>query len=142
MSKPLKILYDPQMFDLQNYGGITRYFTNLINAIAQRKDCTALLPIVYSPNYYVRHFSQLFNNKIGRQLLRNTERRKNINKYYAKQLIRKSTFDIFHASYYDPYFLEDLRKPLVITVHDMIHENYPDLCMNPEETIQQKRTVI
>jgi len=142
MSKHPKILYDPQIFDIQNYGGISRYFTNLIMGIDARPDFEASLPLVYSQNYYIRRFSQLMNNKIGRKWLKSVKTRSSINKYYTKLQIRKSNFDIFHASYFEPYFLEDLTKPLVITIHDMIYENYPYLFSDSEEIIQQKRSVI
>lgn len=142
MSKKYKILYEPQMFDLQNYGGISRYFSNLIEGINKTQEFSAELPLVYSTNYYVRNFPQLMNNWIGRILLKKGRRRKNSNLFFAKHNIRKANFDILHATYYNSYFLKDLKKPLVLTVHDMIYENFPNLFEDAEKVINEKRIMI
>lgn len=47
--------------------------------------------------------------------------------------------DIFHPSYYDPYFINGIEKPLVVTVHDMIYENFPNLFSPNEPTAYYKR---
>lgn len=142
MSKKLKILYDPQMFDKQNYGGITRYFANLITGIEKTNNFCAELPLVYSTNYYIRNFPQLLNSRIGSLFLKKAYNRVRWNLLLSKRTIKRSDFDIFHASYYNPYFLENLKKPLVITVHDMIHENYPEIFNDAEEVISQKKKTI
>ncbi|RAJ25578.1 glycosyltransferase family 4 protein [Pedobacter cryoconitis] len=142
MSKKLKILYDPQMFDKQNYGGITRYFANLITGIEKTSNFCAELPLVYSTNYYIRNFPQLLNSGIGSLFLKKTYNRTRWNLLLSKRTIKRSDFDIFHATYYNPYFLENLKKPLVITVHDMIHENYPEIFNDAEEVISQKKKTI
>ena len=54
------------------------------------------------------------------------------NRNLCLQAIRTGDFDLFHPTYYDPYFLSDLKdKPFVLTVYDLIHERlsgeFPDL---------------
>lgn len=142
MTKKATILYDPQMFDNQDYGGISRYFANLISGVNGSALYEAFLPLLYSSNYYVRDFPQLLNNKLGHILLKRSRKRSRWNQFYAKQQIKKSNFDILHATYYNPYFLEELKKPLVITVHDMIYENYPGSFPEAEQVIKQKKTMI
>lgn len=80
------------MFDLQDYGGISRYFSNLIEGINKTQEFSAELPLVYSTNYYVRNFTQLMNNWIGKILLKKARRRKNSNLFFAKLNIRKANF--------------------------------------------------
>jgi glycosyltransferase involved in cell wall biosynthesis len=142
MTKKATILYDPQMFDSQDYGGISRYFANLISGVKKSVLYEASLPLVYSSNYYVRDFPQLLNNKLGHILMNRSRKRSRWNQFYAIQQIKKSSFDILHATYYNPYFLEELKKPLVITVHDMIYENYPGSFPEAEQVIKQKKTMI
>lgn len=142
MIRKIKILYDPQMFDLQNYGGITRYFANLIKGIQQSGIFETRLPLIYSTNYCVRDFPQRIKNNLIRSLIKKLFKRNKWNLNLASSEIRKNDFDLFHATYYNPYFLKDLKKPLVVTVHDMIHENYPSLFGDAPEVIQQKKTVI
>ena len=39
--------------------------------------------------------------------------------------LNEQDFDIFHPTYYNPYFLKYIKtKPYVLTVYDMIHELY------------------
>jgi len=142
MLKKPTILYDPQIFDIQNYGGISRYFANLIQGIQITDTYNAKLPILYSSNYYIRRFPQLMKGKIGQTLLKGKRKRTKWNQFYAVQQTRKTNYDILHATYYDPYILEHLQRPLVITVHDMIYENYPDLFPESPLVISQKKTMI
>ena len=49
--------------------------------------------------------------------------------------IKNLQYDIFHPTYYDNYFLAHLKKPLVLTVHDMIHEKYAEYFGNSFDSI-------
>ena len=50
-----------------------------------------------------------------------------INQNKSISVINKSNFDIFHPTYYDPYFLKKIKdKPFVVTFYDMIHEKLSD----------------
>jgi glycosyltransferase involved in cell wall biosynthesis len=142
MDTKITVLYDPQMFDIQDYGGISRYFANLISGVNTQSNFKAIVPVVYSSNYYLREMPQLFNNLLGRKLLKSRRKRRKWNRKYAIQQIKKSNFDLLHATYYDPYVLENLRKPMVITIHDMIYENYPELFPEAAQVIAQKKIMI
>jgi hypothetical protein len=38
-------------------------------------------------------------------------------------MLKKQNFDMFHPTYYNPYFLKNLgKKPFILDIHDMIHE--------------------
>lgn len=112
----LKIEYDYQIFSIQNYGGITRYFNELINGINQLKLDDIALVNNFKKNYrrdnklsdYIRfnllkiHFNFFYNNKA----------------------------DILHKTYY----FDNLKKKKsrykteILTVFDLIHElNYLNL---------------
>jgi len=65
-----------------------------------------------------------------------------INKKYAKYLIEKNHYDIFHPTYYDAYFLPLLKKPFVLTVHDLTHEIFPEFFPQNDPFITYKRMVI
>lgn len=50
-----------------------------------------------------------------------------MNQTYTRHLLKKGKGDIvFQPTYYNPYFLDGFKGKLVVTVHDMIHENYPE----------------
>ncbi len=53
---------------------------------------------------------------------------------------RRGSFDVFHPTYFDPYFLESVgRKPFVVTVFDMIHEIFPEYFFDGDRTSVHKR---
>lgn len=135
------VLYDNQIFDLQRFGGISRYFCEILRRLSIKKD----IAVRYSINYYLttyrlgkhriplprfifKHYRNLFHNK---------------NNELSKKLLQKNSNYLFHPTYYDPYFLKYIGKnPYIITVHDMIHEKFPSSFYNVSEIIAQKKEVI
>jgi glycosyltransferase involved in cell wall biosynthesis len=118
----MKILFDHQIFTMQKYGGISRYFYELIKRF-EFTDTSAELALKYSNNVgdMVKPFfpDRTFR---GKQRLHDF-----INETNSSKKIRKSNYDVFHPTYYDPYFLKNLgSKPFVVTFLDMIHEKFSD----------------
>ena len=149
----MKILFDHQIFELQKFGGISRYFFELLNHYSKTHTVQWELPIRYSDNEYLTAleklspvypkpgdpFEQFLPNiafKGKRKLYEYTKGflKPNVDFSYAetnKQLVieklKKGDFDVFHPTYYDPYFLEFIgTKPYVLTVYDLIHEVFPE----------------
>lgn len=122
----MKILFDHQIFSTQRYGGISRYFANVYHAIQKQEYIQASIAALYTENHYLEDFKGILSNGIGDLLLSKPKRRYKWNKQYARYMIGKNNFDVLHPTYYHPYFLKNLKKPYVITVHDMIHELMPE----------------
>ncbi len=135
----IKILFDHQKFSIQTYGGISRYFANIINRIANTPNLTFKLGVLYSKNYYLKALYQPLNNWFFRCILRKERKRTKWNKIYCKYLLKKNDFDVFHPTYFNPYFLKYLKKPLVITIHDMTYEALPEYFTNADPLTWQKR---
>jgi glycosyltransferase involved in cell wall biosynthesis len=149
----LKVLYDYQIFENQNIGGISRYFSELIKFNSESK-----LSLKYSENIYLKSdYFKIFNiqsHKISYENFLFNLRFKGkgrLYKYYNKifqknnksisiDFLQISKFDIFHPTYYNPYFLKYLNgKPFVLTVHDMIHELF---AVTDNVSIHDKRKLI
>ncbi len=134
----MKILYDHQMFSFQKFGGITRYFTDLIAHLPAT--CTFSLPLRYSENYYLEESGVIPTASIP--WISSFRVKRQFYYYYNQQLsqksIAKNDFDLFHPTYYDDYFLKRLRKPLVITIHDMIHEKFKGSFSSSDPTSRKK----
>ncbi|MDH6306788.1 glycosyltransferase involved in cell wall biosynthesis [Parabacteroides sp. PF5-5] len=124
----MKVLFDHQIFILQNYGGISRYHYDLIKYL-QKCNIECELSLCLSNNHYIKNndisshhqLFPLFNLKIRNKIIRK------INLDNSFKTLNKQEFDIFHPTYYDDYFLSKNRlknKPFVITIHDMILEKY------------------
>ncbi|MBU1217146.1 glycosyltransferase family 4 protein [bacterium] len=140
----MKILYDHQTFTLQNYGGISRYFFELIRYFNKSKDTDIDVSLLFSNNHYIsdkrdiNHIQFLPNNEFrGKQRLMLL-----INKIISIIRIKKQHFDLFHPTYYDPYFLKYIdQKPFVLTVYDMTHEKFSEMFLSNDPTTQNKRTL-
>jgi len=133
----MKILYDHQIFSLQKVGGISRYFSELISHLND-KTIELELPIKNSQNIYIKK-NTIYKRKLFNRFIKS----KNIytnNSILAKEYLQKSNFDIFHPTYYDPYFLEYIKdKKFVLTIHDMIHELYSsDFPENIKDSVNKK----
>lgn len=122
----MKILYDHQAFSEQTYGGISRYYAELIAGINQMPNSQAHLSLLFSNNIHLREsglkVSPFFPNHVFPKKLEIMYR---LNKLYSELALYRSSFDIFHATNYNPYFVSRLKgRPFVITFYDMIHEKF------------------
>ncbi len=133
----MKVLYDHQIFSAQNYGGVSRYFFELMNCFNRYKEVDFELALSYSNNYYLKN-APFSNHKTFSGKKRRWGLLDFINKKNSKGALKEKDFDIFHPTYYDPYFLKYLnRKPFILTIYDMIHELYPQLFS--DDTSEWKR---
>ncbi len=137
----MKVLYDYQTFAEQEYGGISRYFYELIRRYPLHGGVSPELSLKYSNNIHLasgklgsfRSFFKGFNFKGKRRMLLA------LNRAAAVKALAKGEFDVFHPTYYDPYFLGHCRKPFVLTVYDMIHERFSEVFPGCDRTSSRKR---
>lgn len=129
----MKILFDYQVFSFQKYGGISRYFFELI------KNCDNEIPVLFSENSYLQNYKiNIFSININ--LKYKSKIYLILNKLYFKYKIKNINYDIFHPTYYDDYFLDCINeKPFVLTIHDMIHEKFPELFSKSDSTAKRKK---
>ena len=136
-----RIFFDHQKFTTQKYGGISRYFSTIIDEIKTRPDFDYKLGVIYSDNHYIGHEKQYFKNSLGKKIMnfKNSQTAYYANETYCNYILEKSDYDIFHPTYYNPYFFKRLKKPLVITVHDMTYERLPEYFWANDQLTHQKR---
>lgn len=152
----MKVLYDPQAFDMQTHGGVSRCFAELYAHRPAFVD--ASISIKETNNVYLKDlgfpeagdvykhkdtklkhflFKLTYNLKYGK--FSRWDKRPLINQYETESVIKKGDFDIFHPTFFDDYFLPFLgKKPFVITVHDMI----PEIFSMDHSQAKQKLAVI
>jgi glycosyltransferase involved in cell wall biosynthesis len=140
--KKMKILYDHQIFTTQKYGGISRYFYELIREFHKIENIETKVPLLVSNNHYVsdKKFVK-FIEFLPDNYFRGKYRLFNLfNKPNTILALRKQNFAIFHPTYYDPFFLNYIGdKPFVLTVYDMIHEKFNEMFASSDKTSQNKR---
>jgi glycosyltransferase involved in cell wall biosynthesis len=123
----VKVYYDYQIFTIQRWGGISRYYYELMDYYSKSGGFDFELLLSRSNNGYLNKASFFSNrsmlndvNFFGKRRILNI-----FNKSFARQKLKESNFDVFHPTYYDPYFLPFLKKkPFVIMIPDMIHEKF------------------
>jgi glycosyltransferase involved in cell wall biosynthesis len=139
-----KVLFDHQIFTWEKFGGISRYFSEIIPRLSQYE----ILPftsVLFSNNEYIQHIDSIKNKKFlpnlnfkGKALIN-----KNLNATFTYKNLSKKKFDVFHPTFYHPYFLKHLKgKPFVLTVHDLIHEIYRTEFNKVDKTLQFKESLI
>lgn len=122
----MKILLDPQIFNQQKYGGISRYYTEIFSILSQNNNVNVIVPLYNTPNIYfnqsilvsVRQKAYSLYIKILSKLkIRNREKTNNRNANFLMGVISKQGFDLFVPTYYDSYFIDYIgSKPFVLTV--------------------------
>jgi glycosyltransferase involved in cell wall biosynthesis len=121
----VRIQYDHQIFSMQKFGGISRYFANLHEAIDSSREFKQNSGILFSRNHYLSKPGRL-SAEIGNRLFKTDRKIYRWNRRYSEFSMRINEYDVFHPTYYDPYLLKYNSKPVVLTVHDMIHELFPE----------------
>lgn len=121
----MRVLYDDHIFTYQRYGGISRYFYELIQN-ASTDNYSALIPYLITNNEYLEKSSLLdllhVPSKTGYVARKAWLQRFNRNQS-IRLLQKQDTYQVFHPTYYTPYFLNHIgNTPFVLTIHDMIHE--------------------
>jgi len=139
----VKILYDHQAFGMQQFGGVSNCFVQLIKNLPQ--NCQHYISLCESDNVHLiesglnvsfkprKLYEENFisNRKFkGRGFLYRCTLRltpwltsEGINRKCSIEALKRGNFDVFHPTYFHPYFLKYLNgKPFILTVHDMIPE--------------------
>ncbi|MDH6355300.1 glycosyltransferase involved in cell wall biosynthesis [Dysgonomonas sp. PH5-45] len=150
----MKVLFDHQIFQTQRFGGISRYFVEIMKHLPQ-EGVEVDLAVKYTFNEYLRdsglpceYNRQLVNEFLPQYKFRGQKavvrllekyfpkkypRMMHENYLYMRQKISAGDFDILHPTFFDDHFPAFLNKdkPYVLTVHDMIVELYPEFLNNP-----------
>ena len=134
----MKVLYDYQAFDIQRSGGVSNVFSLLVDSV-KKAGVETNVGIAYTENMYMRSMGYpskedqierlIKSGKFSPDMNFNEIDWKRVNKIYSKNAINHGDYDVFHPTHYNPYFLGDeykLKKPYVVTVHDLAFERLKD----------------
>lgn len=137
----MDILYDHQIFSWQKYGGISRYFYELIKRVSVSENVDVYQG--FNVNKYglenVENIGRIFSQSKF-ELPKTGLIYEWINRAGLKSFARNSKAGIYHPTYYNDYSIAD--KKLVVTVYDMIHELFPDYFRNDKATAAKKRIIL
>lgn len=156
----MKILYDHQAFTMQHFGGVSKCFCELLlhrpvdmdidiaikqtnnTHLIDSKLVEGLIHPAMDFQLFAKRFPFIAKHKIY-QLLNTLSLIKGsefLNKEESIRKIKDYKYDVFHATFFDDYFLPYIGdKPFVITVHDMMPEIFPDYFRKPNPETKRKK---
>jgi glycosyltransferase involved in cell wall biosynthesis len=119
----MKVFYDHQAFTLQNFGGVSRIFSELLKASNNDPEFKAHLSILFSNNSHLQETKVNYSTSIqSREII------KKLNQVYNIYELSCKKYDLYHPTYYSPSLIRFAKdKPVVATFHDMIHEKFMDV---------------
>jgi len=137
----LRVLYDYPSVSMA-YGGVARYICEIIHEL--HNDIEVKTSILFSDNVYIKElpFLKVKSLFIANKFKGKVRAQTFINAAYANFRVLRNDFDIFHATYSDAYFLTEVKKPIVVTIHDMINEKLPQYHVSHKSHIESKKRLI
>lgn len=141
----MKVLYDHQIFEAQEYGGISRYYYELITRAARGSAINVSLFMGFYKNRYgleqVRKDCTSFFGRRqpkDKRLTRITGRA-NVALFAGFGVLARP--DVYHPTYYGEPKAR-IRGKRVLTVYDLIHERYADRMPNSARAAEQKKRAV
>ncbi|MEO6907562.1 MAG: glycosyltransferase family 1 protein [Abditibacteriaceae bacterium] len=137
----MKVLYDGLIFNTQFAGGINRYIANLIDGLPNDISptvTTCRIPAVnwpQNPRLKVLRYSRFRPRRISRR----------IERAFFNLVTGSHTWNVFHPTYYSSLIERDWSSyqcPVVLTVHDLIHERFAELTDPTGAQREEKRKAI
>ncbi len=137
----MRILYDHQVFSLQDAGGASRYHFELVRNLQGSDEVE--LEMLMGLNSSVMPFAALRQTHT-KVFARNTGIKPGMARYAINELFSalmaplRGKIDIYHPTLYRalPWVR---RRRIVVTHHDCIHERFPQLFSNAASIIETKR---
>lgn len=120
---------------MQSYGGVSRYFVELIHALEKLEGFEPFIPNYFTDNQYLTTRRTFIMQKHfpGKERVMSI-----LNRPISHHAL-KADCDLFHPTYLKPYYLPWVRMPFVVTVHDMIHQVFSESDVRDDGTRQNTR---
>jgi glycosyltransferase involved in cell wall biosynthesis len=124
----LRVLYDHQIFSSQPQGGVSRYYFELLKG-TEGLGIETETAWRFTSNRYLQGWDGVrFHDWWPSVSFKGKAHLTGIlNSVVSRKALASTSWDLFHPTYFDPYFLPYLKgRPFVLTIHDMTHELYPE----------------
>ena len=142
----MKVVYDHQIFAFQRFGGVSRYFTELIVHLSDASS-GRVVPQIVAPLYINEYLCERKDKlEIHGRHIKQIPHTGRILRVANDALSRHSgvirSADIIHETYYGKGVLGPANVKRVVTVYDMIHELFPDQFPVNDNTGQRKLSAV
>ena len=140
----MRVAFDHQIFSLQNYGGISRYFARIAEQMVGAGNDVG----IFSPLHRNAYLKELPEGIVrGRWMEKYPPHTARLilayNRLKGRSEMSRWQPQIVHETYYSrrPSFISE-KCPVVLTVYDMIHELYPESFSSQDETTALKQQAV
>lgn len=139
----MHIAVDYQIFQTQVYGGISRYHIELGKAL-KGKNCQVDF---FAPLYLNNYLKNFNSSNVKGFYVKNISKKtvgtlRHISNLLFLGYLRTHHPDIIHNTYFNTPALQKKGIPSVLTIHDMIHELYPESFSSQNKSIRLKKRAI
>lgn len=137
----MKILFDDQMFTIQQYGGITRYFYEMAHRLADRPDINVRMIAPLYVNRYIEDLPFLTGRRIP--FFRGASHLcVRVNARLGTRKVAEFAPDIIHETYYAARVPPIPGAKRILTVFDMIHERFSSSVKKPDALMCAKKAAV
>jgi glycosyltransferase involved in cell wall biosynthesis len=142
----MNVLYDYSIFQVQRYGGISRYFYELIGHLSMNKE----INVNFFEGFHINEYNfSIYKNNFKSYNGFKAPSFKGCGYTFDKlnSIWFKKTYDdfsnlnIFHPTYYRQDIYKFKKSFIVLTVYDMIHELFEDQFKNDKAIIAKKSSI-
>ena len=139
----IKIAFDYQAFFIQEYGGISRYYSQLAKSLNSLERVEAKIFAPLHINAYIEGLSAgIVSGRSTRGRSRSKKLHRGVNAVLSRIQMGLYRPDVVHETYWSTKSVAPKGVPLVVTVHDMIHERFPEMFPRKDRTSSLKREAI
>lgn len=140
----MRVAFDYQIFTLQRYGGISRYFYELTKSLGTI-DPSIKYQInspIYVNNYLYECRDEHFIEGIRMPKFKGSSKIYTLVNRLLSPCFFRDHIDIVHETYYSQKTVAPKKSQIVVTIHDMIHELYPKNFSKYDRTAEYKKNAI
>lgn len=118
----MKVAVDSKIFSIQKFGGISRYFYNIIDRSKNEVNIDLRVSAPLYINEYLNSSSCKFLGRSKKVEINNKLRRplKYLNEFLSIKEVNKFSPDIIHETYYSAFYPYSKNSKRIITIHDLI----------------------
>jgi glycosyltransferase involved in cell wall biosynthesis len=139
----MKLAFDHQIFTLQSYGGISRYFVRLAQGLLSLGEEVNILAPLHR-NRYLREIPvhRVYGLEVKRFPPKCTRIIAAINRPIGSMWVNRHGPDVLHETYYTANPLGGHCDGRILTVYDMIHERFAKEFAVRDPTSRNKRLAV
>lgn len=136
--KDVNILYDFEIQINQRFGGISKYFYEIISIIQKKSDVKVFLPVILPKSYDLARLK-------GRKPVNSPYRINNIlfaiNNIWFQIILKIGKYDVIHQTQYRVRIPKRINSKVCVTIHDMIWEIYPETDLGGKRAKRKKAAI-